>query len=70
MSKVEDFKKLLADHVRYEDGTEEAGKGSDELKARYHYLRHGGSWDLQTNIEESKYLAGFLDAMNVLGVKP
>ena len=62
---------------RFDEGYEsgfEAGKSErsipNDLKARYAYLKHGGSWDLQTNIEENKYLAGFLDAMKTLGCQP
>lgn len=60
----------------YDDGTREAAEEfkkdspfKDNLLARYYYLQHGGEWQKQINIEENQYLAGFRDAMEVLGVK-
>jgi hypothetical protein len=47
----------------------------DALLARYYYLKHGGEWQRELlpaadTYEVDAYLAGFLDAMNLLGVKP
>lgn len=57
----------------YEMGFE-AGKSLrlevTELKARYQYLRLGGSWDMLTTEARAVYIAGFEDAMKTLGVKP
>lgn len=43
---------------------------ADALKARYEYLRLGGSWDMLTTKARATYIAGFEDAMKTLGVEP
>jgi hypothetical protein len=42
----------------------------EALKTRYHYLKHGGEWDVPDVSEPDQYAAGFLDAMKTLGVMP
>lgn len=67
----------------YDDGTREAndlresdrvGALSNELKARYYYLKHGGEWQLlnygHATTPTENYVSGFEDAMRILGVKP
>ena len=66
----------------YDDGTSEAHEEhkkdpvpqADELRARYHYLKYGGEWDLidygHATTKAENYIAGFEDAMRILGVKP
>ena len=63
----------------YDDGTAEAWAEyksdpskpfKDDLRARYDYLKHGGEWQRAEVNEPEQYLAGFLDAMTLLGVKP
>ena len=41
---------------------------AEDLRKRYHYLKHGGSWDVEHDGEG--YLSGFEDAMKTLGVVP
>ena len=42
-----------------------------ELKTRYEYLKHGGEWQRQVDhATQDRYVAGFEDAMKVLGVLP
>jgi len=64
---------------KFDEGYEagfEAGKALRleviDLKARYLYLRLGGSWQVDSAHESTTgiYLAGFEDAMRTLEVKP
>lgn len=52
-------------------------KSVKEIQARYEYLKHGGEWQrdlvpvaVNRDNKAENYLAGFLDAMNTIGVKP
>ena len=42
----------------------------EAIQARYEYLRLGGQWHRRTVDTEDAYLAGFEDAMKVLGLLP
>lgn len=64
---------------RYDEGYDsgyEAGvkaqPDKNELRTRYEYLRLGGDWQtyLKSAADRELYLAGFEDAMRVLGVTP
>lgn len=62
--------KLDTDYERGFEAGEKTRPDLAALRARFEYLRLGGSWDMLTTESRATYIAGFEDAMKTLGVKP
>ena len=58
---------------RWVEKQHEAEKKVVELQTRHAYLKQGGTWHVENESSRpdmTSYVAGFLDAMRLLGVRP